>query len=507
MYTKQEIIISSYRDGKSQRQIARDENISRKTVKKYLTEYAQSLQEKSDKKTLTTFINSPPVYKIANRHRLRLTKAIQDEIDKLLDLNEEKRNKGLRKQMLKKIDILYYLQEKGYSIGYTTVCNYIRTKSNVKKEAFIRQNYQPGSVCEFDWGEVKLYISGKLVVYNLAVFTSAYSNYRFSLLFRKQDTLAFQESHIAFFKHIKGVYHQMVYDNMRVAVARFVGEKEKEPTQALLNLKGHYQFHHRFCNVYRGNEKGHVERSVEFIRRKAFSIKDSFDTQRQADKHLKEVLLKINNTKQTKTNKTAIELFNEEKEKLWDFPNDFSCYNIDRFKVDKYSTFAYSTNRYSVPDYLVGKYIDAKITSKTLEVYFNNQLITTHTRNYGKHQWTLDLHHYLDTLKKKPGALAGSVALQQCEFFLGELYHNYFIESPKEFVELLMYCRQNNIDNNHLQETTLFLRQICPTGITSDKLIAILGNEEIKEASSKPAGYGEIEKKALEHLKQIASII
>ncbi len=507
MYTKQEIIIRSYREGQSQRQISRGLKISRKTVRRYLSEYEQSLQEKSEKKTLSPILSSPPVYKVSNRRPSRLTPKVQGEIDKLLELNEEKRSNGLRKQMLKKIDILYHLQEQGYCIGYTTVCNYIRTKGSTRKEAFIRQDYHPGSVCEFDWGEVKLYISGKLVLYNLAVFTSAYSNYRFALLFRKQDTLAFQESHVCFFNQINGVYHQMVYDNMRVAVARFVGDKEKEPTQALINLKGHYQFHHRFCNVYRGNEKGHVERSVEFIRRKAFSITDSFDCQSQADKHLQEVLVRINNIKQTGVNKTAIELFKEEKEKLWSFSNDFSFHDIDRFKVDKYSTFTYSTNKYSIPDHLVGNYIDAKITSKTLEIYFQNNLIASHTRNYGKHQWILDLQHYLETLKKKPGALAGSVALQQSDVFLGKLYLNYFIESPREFIELLMYCKKNNIDNHRLQKTTSDLKQICPTGISADKLIAILGNDEVEEVASNSAEYGEIEKKALEHLEQMASII
>ncbi len=74
----------------------------------------------------------------------------------------------------------------------------------------------------------------------------------------------------------------MVYDNMRVGVARFIGRKEKEPTQALVNLKGHYRYNHRFCNAYRGNEKGHVERSVEYIRRKAFGFKDEFSSINQA---------------------------------------------------------------------------------------------------------------------------------------------------------------------------------------------------------------------------------
>ena len=42
MYTKQEIILRSHREGKSQRAISRDLGISRKTVCKYLKEYAAS---------------------------------------------------------------------------------------------------------------------------------------------------------------------------------------------------------------------------------------------------------------------------------------------------------------------------------------------------------------------------------------------------------------------------------------------------------------------------------
>ncbi|MDD3323106.1 MAG: helix-turn-helix domain-containing protein [Paludibacter sp.] len=44
MYTKQEIILQSYRLGKGQRQISRDLNINRKTVKRYIEEY-EKLQQ------------------------------------------------------------------------------------------------------------------------------------------------------------------------------------------------------------------------------------------------------------------------------------------------------------------------------------------------------------------------------------------------------------------------------------------------------------------------------
>ena len=37
-----------------------------------------------------------------------------------------------------------------------------------------------------------------------------------------------------------------------------------------------------------------------------------------------------------------------------------------------------------------------------------------HERCYQRQQKVLELEHYLDTLEKKPGALAGSTALEQC---------------------------------------------------------------------------------------------
>ena len=67
-----------------------------------------------------------------------------------------------------------------------------------------------------------------------AVFTLAYSNHRMAYLFLHQDTQAFLESHRRYFHDMGGVPHRMVYDNMRVAVASFVGGKH--PTDALIRL-------------------------------------------------------------------------------------------------------------------------------------------------------------------------------------------------------------------------------------------------------------------------------
>ena len=303
MTTKQEIILRHYRQGHSQRRINRDLGVSRKTIKKYIEEYEKSRSEGGDSGVKSSIL-TPPKYDTSTRKRRKLTEVMKIQIEKYLEKNGEKRKSGQHKQVLRKIDIWEALKAVGYEIGYTTVCNYVRSVEG-RKEAYIRQRYQPGDVCEFDWGEVKLYIDGVLRVYQLAVFTLAWSNYRYALLYHRQDSQSFQQSHVCFFHHLGGIPQQLVYDNMRVAVRRFVGRTEKEATDGLLGMSMYYQYDFRFCNAGKGNEKGHVERSVEYIRRKAFALEDAFDSQEQANAHLLKILVKLNAKDQVGKGKSA----------------------------------------------------------------------------------------------------------------------------------------------------------------------------------------------------------
>jgi transposase len=63
MYTKQEIIIRYLREGKSQREISRVLQISRKTVKKYIEGYFSSQKEagKGEENLHGRFIEAPEV--------------------------------------------------------------------------------------------------------------------------------------------------------------------------------------------------------------------------------------------------------------------------------------------------------------------------------------------------------------------------------------------------------------------------------------------------------------
>ncbi|WP_213975556.1 hypothetical protein [Tepidanaerobacter acetatoxydans] len=152
---KQKIIIDGFLGGKSQWAIHRETGIDRKTIRKYIREYEEKrvmlLEGEGDKLILTEEFVEPPRYDDAsNRIKVKLTDEIMDKIDFYLEENEKKIQEGKSKQQKKRIDIHECLKEEGYDISYSTVCNYIKNKLNEKKEAYIRQEYDPGDVSEFD---------------------------------------------------------------------------------------------------------------------------------------------------------------------------------------------------------------------------------------------------------------------------------------------------------------------------------------------------------------------
>ena len=125
-------------------------------------------------------------------------------------------------------DMFEELVERGFSLSYTSVAQYVQKykENSHTLEAYIKQNYDYGDICEFDWGEVKLLINNVDIKLKMAVFTMAKSNFRFAYLYRSENTQSFVDAHIRFFEYIGGVPKCMVYDNMKVAVAKFVGRTD-----------------------------------------------------------------------------------------------------------------------------------------------------------------------------------------------------------------------------------------------------------------------------------------
>ena len=478
MTVKQQIICK-HLDGDSNRAIASDLHISKNTVNKYVNEYdlaREKLFEQDptlDPEQIINEITRAPKYDTSNRKRRKATEEITKLVDECLEENRNKIHRGQRKQIMKNVDIFEYIISLGYDISYPTVCNIIRERTNEEKEVFIRQNYEPGDCCEFDWGDVKLKIgNGPPKDYKMAVFTPPYSDRRYAKLYEHEDTAAFLSSHVDYFEFSQGIFRQMVYDNMRVAVRKFVGPSEKEPTEALLGISTYYGFSFRFCNIRSANEKGSVERSVEYVRRKAFAFpgKDKFDSLEAANEYL---LSKLNELSEVHSDqeKSKQILFEEEKAKLRPLLPKYQCYKPGTAKIDKYSTFSFDTNHYSVPEELVGKKVELHIYTDYVVALYNGQKVARHPRNYGKKEWTIDILHYLKALRKKPGALARSTALLQADTQTKNIYYTYYNGNSKEFLQVLEIIREKGVYK--VKEALEALAILSPGDYSVDKVKTI----------------------------------
>jgi len=437
MSIKQKIIIGYYQGGKSRRKLAAELGINRRTVSRYLENH----QKKHGSEVPDSGIIEVPRYDSSKRQKVKLTEEVVGLIDEQLKLNAEKRRTGRSKLILKSTDIHLMLREQDYDISYQTVVNYVRLKKNQGREAFIRQEYLAGESVEFDWGEVRLDLNDKDSRLMLAVFTCAYSNYRWARLYFRQDMCSFLHAHSEFFEHTGGVSAEVVYDNMRTAVAKFsIRASDKAPTEDLLRMSVYYGFTYRFCNARSGNEKGHVERSVEIVRRKVFGRKSAFKNLAEANEYLATVNDQLNaeTTVRGKT-KTILERFREEQTAMIPSPTTgFDSGIPKQLKVSKYSCIQVDNNFYSVPDNLVGKYLDVKIYPHEIKVYPADSQPFIHERHITKFEYYLKIEHYLSTLRRKPGALNRSVALRQSDEILKAIFQNNFKNRPKIFIELLL---------------------------------------------------------------------
>ena len=101
---KQRIIISYYREGRSQRQIARESGINRKTIRRYIREYEKKKNiltgsKGSDKSELIADIVEKPKYNASGRYKVKLTDKILSRIEFYLEENEAKRASGKSNSM------------------------------------------------------------------------------------------------------------------------------------------------------------------------------------------------------------------------------------------------------------------------------------------------------------------------------------------------------------------------------------------------------------------------
>ena len=426
-------IIKLKEQGLSNRGVARELGIDKKTVNKYWNEYKDNLKklnETTDSAEIIRIqekITSAPKYNSENRIRRKVTPEFLNALEKILE-DEEKKVKvlGTHKQALTKQQIYELLKKQGFSLSYSTVVLEMKRIKNSGKECFIRQDYDFGDRLEYDFGEVKLVINGITKKYYIAVLSSPAGKFRWCYLYDNCKKDVFLDSHVRFFEMIGGIWKEVVYDNMRNVVSKFIGKNEKELNEDLVKMSLYYGFDVNVTNAFSGNEKGYVEGSVKYLRNKIFAENYKFNSEEVAIEYMESQLMKLNEN-------SKIE---EEKKKLKIAKPPLELAEIRKSFVNKYSFVQIENNFYSVPEYLVGLSVTSKIYYNKILIYSNNEFVCEHKKLDGNKKISADIRHYLKTLTFKPGALKNSYVLKS-NLKLKSIFDKYYTNNPKKFIDII----------------------------------------------------------------------
>ena len=433
-------IIKLKEQGYSNRKVEKMLKINRKTIAKYWNEYQTNIEKLNNTKDdleikeIQEKIVAKPKYNSKNRVKRKITPEFITALKNILNEELEKEKiLGTNKQALTKLQIYELLKKQGFDISYSSVANEIAKIKNSGKECFIRQDYEFGDRLEYDFGEVKLVINGITRKYYIAVLSSPAGNFRWCYLYDNCKKEIFLDSHVRFFKMLGGVYKEIVYDNMRNVVTKFIGKNEKELNEDLVKMSIYYGFEINVTNAFSGNEKGYVEGSVKYLRNKIFAENYKFISEEAAIEYMESQLIKLNENSQIE----------EEKKHLKIAKPPLELANITSSVVNKYGFIQIENNFYSVPEYLVGRKVTSKIYYNKILVYSDYELICEHKKIDGTKKISADIRHYLKTLSKKPGALKNSYALKSNPI-LRTIYNKYYIQKPKDFIQIIIENKEKS---------------------------------------------------------------
>jgi hypothetical protein len=219
---------------------------------------------------------------------------------------------------------------------------------------------------------------------------------------------AFLEAHEYAFAYFGGVFGVLRYDNLTSAVKKVLRGYRREETARFIAFRSHWQFQAEFCTPGAPQEKGGVEGEAGYFRRNHWvPIPEAVDFD-----ELNRQLLRSCQADQARMVGSRTQSVGAgmaiEREHLRPLPAEGFALAEESFAtVDGKGCVCVRTNWYSTP-LSVGIQARVRVLPAHVELWHQGACVARHERCYARRQQILDLEHYLDTLERKPGALAGS---------------------------------------------------------------------------------------------------
>ena len=214
-------------------------------------------------------------------------------------------------------------------------------------------------------------------------------------LFTLDQTLeSFLRGHVEAFQTYGGSARTLVYDNLKSAVLERQGTAIRFHPR-LLELAGHYHFAPRPCTPGRGNEKGKVERQIQYLRHAFFAartFRDVDDLNAQFRRWRDEVAHQRPHPEQR--DHTVAQVLAQEQPRLLPLPAHPFATDVMRAVVSGKTPYVrFDRNHYSIPHPHVRRPVTLLASATLVRIVAGAVEIARHARSYDTGQTIDDLAH------------------------------------------------------------------------------------------------------------------
>jgi transposase len=310
-------------------------------------------------------------------------------------------------------------EEHGAELAEVTVRQYVRARRRqlgLPGEAYVPQVHEPGAEAEVDWGEATVIMRASPIEVGLFYLRSAHAGGAFVSPFPAMTQQAFLEGHAEAFEFFGGVFQTIRYDNLTSAVKLVLRGRRRVETDRFVALRSHYLFQSQFtlAGIAGAHEKGGVENEVGRFRRRHLVPVPRVGSWAELRALIAAGVRRDLERRIAGRTETVGQALARERTLLRPLPAEpHQATEPQSVRVDQKALVSVRQNRYSVPVALVGLRVEAWVGAREVVIRHAGAEVARHERSYGRFATVARLDHYLELLRHKPGALAGSIALAQ----------------------------------------------------------------------------------------------
>ena len=311
------------------------------------------------------------------------------------------------------------LRDRGYPGSAVQLRRYVRlVRPAARTEAYFRLETLIGEQGQVDWGNFgAIQVGHARRVLSCFVLVLSWSRAVYARFALDQTLESFLRGHVEAFAALGGIPRTLLYDNLKSVVLERFGEHIRFHPR-LLELAGHYHFAPQPCAVARGNEKGRVERMIQYLRHAFFAAR-RFTSIEDLNAQLAQWITETAHARPVPgdpTGRRVAEALDEERPRLLPLPaHAFACDLVRAAVSGKTPYLRFDGNDSSIPHTLIRRPLTLVASEHHVRVLDGTTEVACHSRSYNRGQRIETEAHLaaLTAAKRRAHDLRGRDRLRQ----------------------------------------------------------------------------------------------